>query len=116
MIQYLKVVRYLVSDCLYWNINKIPRAEHTKVDPLSKYACIAILSLNNVDETMFVEYLPLKSTDVKVAEVMPVQTAPVEGRPESSSSATENWMTPYLDYLRDDILPADKKEAKSLMF
>ena len=35
MIQYLKVVRSLVLDFLYWNINKTPRAENTKADRLS---------------------------------------------------------------------------------
>ena len=55
MIQYLKVVRSLVSDFLYYNINKIPRAENTEADRLSKYASIAILNQDNVDEQVFFE-------------------------------------------------------------
>ena len=81
MIQYLKVFRALVSNFLYWNINKIPRAENNEADWLSKYASIAIPSLDNVDERVFVECLPLKATDVKMTEVMLVETAPVEDRP-----------------------------------
>ena len=61
------------------------------------------------------EFLHLKSTYVKLAKVMPVETAPQEDRPKSSSYVV-NWMTLYLDYLRHGILPEDKKEAKSLMF
>ena len=58
MIQYLKVVRCLVSDFLYWNINKIPRSENAEADRLSKYASIAIPNPDNIDERVFVEYLP----------------------------------------------------------
>ena len=76
MIQYLMVVRCLVSDFLYWNITKILRTENTEVDRLSKYASIAISNPDKIDERVFVEFLPLKSTDVKMTEVMPVETAP----------------------------------------
>ena len=61
------------------------------------------------------EFLPLKTTETKMTEVMPVEVAQEENRPECSSS-TETWMTPLLDYLKHRILPQDKKEAKSLMF
>ena len=115
MIQYLRVVRCLVSDFLYWNITKIPRTENTEADRLSKYASIAIPNPEKIDERVFVEFLPSKTTDAKMTEVMPVEVAQEEDRPESSSS-TETWMTPYLDYLKHGILSQDKKEAKSLMF
>ena len=52
---------------------------------------------------------------MKVTEVMPIKIAPQGDRPESLS-LKETWMTPYLDYLRYEILSKDKKEAKSLMF
>ena len=57
----------------------------------------------------------MKSTDVKMTEVMLVETALRVDKLESSNSI-ENWMTPYLDYLKHGILPQDKKEAKSLMY
>ena len=68
-----------------------------------KYASIAIPNPDRVDERVFVEFLPLKSTEVKVTEVMPIEIAPQEDRLESSS-LLESWMTPYLDYLKNIIL------------
>ena len=110
MIQYFKVVQCLVSDFLYWNITKIPKTENTEAYQLSKYASIAIPNPDKIDERVFMEFLPLKTTDVKMTEVMPVEIVP-EG-----SSSTQTWITPYLDYFKHGILPQDKKEAKSLMF
>ena len=78
------------SDLLFFifsNINKISRAENKKVDWFSKYASIAIPNSDKLDERVFVEYLPLKSTEVKVTKVMPVDIDLPEDRPESSSLA-----------------------------
>ena len=74
-----------------------------------------ISNTDKVDEQVFVEYLPLKSIEVKVTEVMLVETAPQEDKSKSLSSV-ENWMTPYLDYLKHGILPQSKQEAKILMY
>ena len=75
MLQYLRVVRCLVSDFLYWNITKIQRTENTEADQLSKYASIAIPNLEKIDERVFVEFLPWKTTDIKMTEVMPLEIA-----------------------------------------
>ena len=71
MIYYQQVVQFFVFDFLYWNINKIPKSENTEANPLSKYASIAIPNPDKVNERVFVEFLPLKTTDVKLTDVTP---------------------------------------------
>ena len=112
MIKYLQVVRSLVSEFQYWNITKVPRSENSEVDWL------AIPNPEKFKDRIFMEFLPTKSTDLKVDEILPIETIPQNDAPESSSAQTDqfNWMTPFLDYLNHGILPADRKEAKSLMF
>ena len=118
MIKYLQIVRSLVSDFLYWNITKVPRSENSEADRLVKYASVAISNHEKFEERIFVEFLPMKSTDLKAAEVPPVEAIPQNDVPESSNAqiSRNSWMTPLLDYLRHGILSTDRKEAKSLMF
>ena len=86
MIQYLKVVRCLVSDFLYWNITKIPKTENIEADRLSKYTSIAIPNPEKIDERVFVEFLPSKTIEKKTIDVMPVEIAQEEDRPGNSTS------------------------------
>ena len=97
---------------------KVPRSENSKVDRLAKYASVAIPNPKKFEERIFVEFLPMKSTDLKIAEVLPVEAIPQNDVPENSNTQTDrtSWMTPFLDYLKHGIFPADRKEAKILRF
>ena len=49
--------------------------ENTEVDWLSKYTSIAIPNPEKINERVFMEFLPLKTTDEKITKVMPVEVA-----------------------------------------
>ena len=117
MIKYLHVVRSLVSNFLYQTSQKYLGWKIHKQINWKKYASIAIPNLKKFEEQILVEFLPIKSTDLKMIEVLPVQTVPYEEILESFAVQVswDNWMTPFLDYLKHGILPTDKKEAKSLI-
>ena len=86
MIKYLQVVWSLVSKFQYWNITKVPRSENLEADRLTKYASVAIPNPEKFEDRIFVEFLPIKSTDFKVAEILPVEVMPQNDAPESSSA------------------------------
>ena len=58
------------------------------------------------EKKVLVEYLPQPSTETKSDEVLETHL----GTPEPC------WMDPILAYLRDGVLPADKKEARRILY
>ena len=64
------------------------------------------------------EFLPIKSTDLKTIEILPVEAVLQGEVPESSSAQIgwDSWMTSFLDYLKHGILLSERKEAKSQMY
>ena len=106
MIQYLQLVRTMISEFLYWSINKIPRAANSEADKLARYASSLIPHSDKQDEGLFLEVLAEKSINKKVQEALPIEAGPQQ----------QSWMDPILKYLKEGVLPEDKKEAKSLMF
>ena len=106
MIQYLQLVRTMVSEFLYWSINKIPRAANSEADKLARYPSSLIPHSERQDEGLFLKVLTEKSINKKVQEVLPIEEGPQR----------QSWMDPILKYLKEGILPEDKKEEKSLMF
>ena len=96
----------MISEFLYWSVSKIPRAANSKADKLARYASSLTPHSEGQDEGLFLEVLTEKSITKKVQEALPIEEGPRQ----------QSWMDPILKYLKEGILPEDKKEAKSLMF
>ena len=106
MIQYLQLVRAKISEFLYWTINKIPRAANSEAERLARYASSLTPHSEGQDEGLILEVLTEKSITKKVQEALPIEEGPQQ----------QSWMDPILKYLKEGVLPENKREAKSLMF
>nr|GEX19639.1 reverse transcriptase domain-containing protein [Tanacetum cinerariifolium] len=98
MIKYLEIVKGLVSGFTTFSISHMSRSKNKKADALSK---IASTSFAHLSKQVLVEVLENKS--IKEKEV----TTVIEG--DGST-----WMTQLVDYLKEGVLPRDKKEARKL--
>nr|GEX44092.1 reverse transcriptase domain-containing protein [Tanacetum cinerariifolium] len=98
MIKYLDKVKSLVRGFTNFSISQVPRSKNKKADALSK---IASTSFAHLSKQVLVEVLKDKS--IKKKEVT---TVVEEDRP--------TWMTPIVEYLKEETLPSDSKEARKL--
>ncbi|XP_077252557.1 uncharacterized protein LOC143891950 [Tasmannia lanceolata] len=98
MIKYLSLVQQLSTKFKSFEVVRIPRAENTKADVLSKPAASGYTTLGNI----CMEFLQRSSIDRRVAEIMEVEH-------ESC------WMDEIVDYLRSGKLPEAKKEARKVI-
>ncbi|XP_077242412.1 uncharacterized protein LOC143882919 [Tasmannia lanceolata] len=98
MIKYLSQVRQLSTKFKSFEVVRIPRAENTKADVLSKLAASGYTTFGNI----CMEFLQRSSIERKAAEVMEVEH-------ESC------WMDEIVDYLRSGKLPEAKKEARKVI-
>ena len=98
MVLYLKKVRELFKKFIQVQVRHVPRAENTRADALTK---LATTSQEDLDRLEPVEHLPEPSVNIDNEEVSPVMSEP-------------SWMDPIWDYLVDEILPSDPKEASKI--
>ena len=98
MILYLKKVRELFKKFIWVQVRHVPRAENTRADALAK---LATTSQEDLDRLVSVEHLPEPSVNINNEEVSPIMSEP-------------SWMDPIWDYLVDEILSSDPKEASKL--
>ena len=98
MIRYLKKVRELLKKFVRVQGRHIPRMENSWADTLAK---LATASQEDLDRRVPVEHLMEPLVDVSSNEVLPIMTA-------------SRWMDPIWDYLLNEILPSDPKEASKL--
>ncbi|GJU45709.1 reverse transcriptase domain-containing protein [Tanacetum coccineum] len=98
MIQYLEKVITLIDTFKEFSIKQVPRGETKKADALSK---LASTSFAHLSKQVLVEELKEKSIDEK--EVLAIVEE--EGR---------TWMTLIHEYLMEEILPEEKKKARSI--
>ncbi|GAV78056.1 hypothetical protein CFOL_v3_21524 [Cephalotus follicularis] len=100
MDKYLAHVQILKSAFQVFRVLKVLRAENARADQLSKLATAGELERNL---TIFVDYLYRPT--ISEADVMDID---IQQEP--------NWMTLYISWLRDRILPEDPEEAKRLVY
>ena len=98
MILYLKKVLELLRKFVLVQVRHILRAENSRADALAK---LATASQEDLNKLMPVEHLSEPSVDLNSEEVSPVMS-------ESS------LMDPIWDYLIEELLPNDLKEASKL--
>ncbi|XP_071704658.1 uncharacterized protein [Rutidosis leptorrhynchoides] len=96
MQKYLELMKALTNTFAAFEIKQIPRNRNKKVDALSK---LASLLYDHFTKKFMVEVLERKSTE----EDTLMATITIE---------EECWMTPFIKYLADGTLPADKLQAR----
>ena len=98
MILYLKKVRELLRKFVLVQVRHIPRADNSRADALAK---LATTSQEDLNKQTPVEHLVEPSINLYDEEVSPIMSEP-------------SWMDPIWDYLVDELLPDDPKEASKL--
>ena len=98
MILYLIKVRDLLKKFVLVQVRHIPRAENSRADALAK---LATASQEDLSRSTPVEYLAEPSIDLCDVEVAQVGSEP-------------SWMDPIWDYIIDERLPDDPKEAAKI--
>ncbi|XP_071714778.1 uncharacterized protein [Rutidosis leptorrhynchoides] len=96
MQKYLKILQESVVRFEHFDLAQVPRSQNKKADVLSKLAALTFL---HFQKQVWVEELPKKSidNDLMVASVEEEQP---------------NWMESILQYIRSNVLPNDKREAR----
>ncbi|GJV65498.1 reverse transcriptase domain-containing protein, partial [Tanacetum coccineum] len=97
MIKYLEKVKSLISGFTQFSISQVPRSKNKKADALSK---IASTSFAHLSKQVLVEVLKEKSIQEKEVTIVVAEDGPT-------------WMTPIVEYLKDETLPNNKKEART---
>nr|GEU30829.1 reverse transcriptase domain-containing protein [Tanacetum cinerariifolium] len=98
MIQYLEKVKVLSNNFKKFSIKPVPRSENKKADTLSK---ISSASFAHLTKQVLVE--ELKEKYINEAKVLAVMEE--EG---------DVWMTPIYNYLTEETLPVEKKNARAI--
>ncbi|XP_074346516.1 uncharacterized protein LOC141685307 [Apium graveolens] len=93
--QYQAMVRNILETTPDITILQINKEENSKADELSK------LVQNTSDLTSSVYFEELKAPSTERSEVLGI-------------GSSDNWMTPYIAYLRDGTLPEDQNKARYL--
>ncbi|XP_077232405.1 uncharacterized protein LOC143869729 [Tasmannia lanceolata] len=98
MIKYLHRVRVLAGKFESFEIIRVPRAENTKADVLSKLAASGYTALKEIR----MEFLKTSSIDDQPVVVMQIDDEPC-------------WMDEIIRYLCSGELPGEKKEARKVV-
>ncbi|XP_077215946.1 uncharacterized protein LOC143850600 [Tasmannia lanceolata] len=96
MIKYLEKVRKEISTFDEFQIVQVPRTLNTRTDALSKMASSGMFEPRNI----YTEILPQPS--VEREEILQLNEEP-------------SWMDPIVQYLKDGVVPSDRKKARRLV-
>ncbi|GAV91213.1 hypothetical protein CFOL_v3_34612 [Cephalotus follicularis] len=100
MAKYLTYFQSLKSTFQILRVLKVPKAENARADQLSKLATAEELQGN---KTVLMDYLDRPT--ISEVDVMDID-APLE----------TNWTTPFINWLRNGILPEDPIKARKLVY
>jgi hypothetical protein len=104
MMKYLEHVQSITQKFKTFNIQQVPRDQNTQADALANLG-----SNFNPELLSQVPILHLSEPAVQKEEPISMIVSNVHTVPEPDS-----WTKPYYDYLRDDVLPINKHEAKAV--
>ncbi|GJW32932.1 reverse transcriptase domain-containing protein [Tanacetum coccineum] len=98
MVKYLKKAKNLISGFANFSISQVPKSKNKKADALSK---IASTSFAHLSKQVLVEVLKEKSIHEEEVMIVVEEEGPT-------------WMTPIIEYLKDETLLDDRNEASKL--
>ncbi|GJS93738.1 reverse transcriptase domain-containing protein [Tanacetum coccineum] len=98
MVKYLAKVKGLIGGFANFSISQVLISQNKKLDALSK---IASTSFAHLSKKVLVEILKEKSIQEKAVVTVVEEDGPT-------------WMTPIVEYLKNETLPDDRKEARKL--
>ena len=97
MAAYLRKTRELLRSFSSYTISQIPRSQNVEADALAQ-----LTSAKDVDQ--------LKIIQVETLDSLSIQTV---NEPQTANCVMtrDSWMTPIIQYLKDGVLPEDKRKA-----
>nr|GEW59059.1 hypothetical protein [Tanacetum cinerariifolium] len=98
MIKYLEKAKSLINGFANFSISQVPRSKNKKADALSK---IASTSFAHLSKQVLVKVLKEKSLQEREMARVVEEEGPT-------------WMTPILEYFRDETLSDNRNEARKL--
>ena len=99
MAAYLHKAKKLLESFNSYTISQIPRSQNVEANALTLLA-----SKRDADQLKFIPVETLNSPSIQTGEPLTVNCA----------IARDNWMTPVIQYLKDSVLPEEKKKARLL--
>nr|GEU77505.1 reverse transcriptase domain-containing protein [Tanacetum cinerariifolium] len=98
MVKYLEKAKSLIRGFTNFSISQVPRSKNKKADALSK---ISSTSFAHLSKQVLVEVLKEKSIQEEKVAIVVEEEGPT-------------WMTLIMEYLKDETLLGDRKEASKL--
>lgn len=89
-----------------WDIIKILRTGNTEANYLTKFTSIVVLELKAIERKVFLEFLSERITLREWHEGLALWIFLTE----------PCWMDPIVAYLKDGVVPAERKNARRLMY